>query len=175
MNMRQMMILYLGFRPLWGAPGPPIPGERSFMGANDTYPMPWCVPSIWTGTVGTDHWHIPVCLHHDWLGVPSCDETTAVAHAHDHSHPGWRDVPVMERKPAWDTMRAEGSTAKMNAYIRRQMMHAGYTAEWIDDPWAPIVTRRSKYGTRCVPRYNHASLGYDLSHTALDVEEAALV
>ncbi|OJX65520.1 MAG: hypothetical protein BGO95_10690 [Micrococcales bacterium 73-13] len=78
---------------------------------------------------------------------------------HDHSWPGWRDLPVVPaRIVRWDE--AGRPSPKLTAWVEEHQPLAWQV------PGAPILTERPHVGTRHVPRRSPWG-GFDLSHTAL--------
>jgi len=99
------------------------------------------------------------CLTCGWVSPTIvATENAAVEDAHDHSHPDWRQLPVVERAPnPWDCSPAQ---------------HQKRIGRWLDqvlpllpDGWdevgGPIRTRRDPMGRRHVPRRTPWG-GYDL-------------
>ena len=84
-------------------------------------------------------------------------ENAAVEDAHDHTHPGWRGLPVVERPPSAG---APSAHARALASWREQWEHLLPTG-WLDRG-GPIRTTRAAHGTRHVPGSAPGG-GYDLS------------
>ena len=80
------------------------------------------------------------CLGCRWEGEPRDTENEAVEDAHDHSHPWWRELPVVER-PAGEKPSAKAIAAILAAC---EAAVPGCTA----DPWCPVRTWRTPPGTR---------------------------
>lgn len=86
-------------------------------------------------------------------------EGTAVESWHDHAAPGWRHLPVIP-----EDVRAGIQMGKPNK-AAMTWIEEHYPAEW-QQPGHPILTARTRPGTRHVPGYSPWG-GYDLSDTAL--------
>jgi hypothetical protein len=96
------------------------------------------------------------CLHCDWEGEIRDDHNGAVEDAQDHAWPGWRDLPIVPRRPE------PGTNARQMAAMARWVgdVNAVYPDGWLEGG-GPIRTVRGYYGTRHVP--NHTGFGgYDL-------------
>jgi uncharacterized protein DUF6349 len=90
------------------------------------------------------------CLHRNWEGDVRADENTAAEDAHDHAWPGWRDLPIVPRRPENQKAQPRSIEAVTDAYPAGRLESGG-----------PIRTARGHYGTRHVP--NHTGFGgYDL-------------
>jgi hypothetical protein len=90
------------------------------------------------------------CLHCDWEGDIRADENSAAEDAHDHAWPGWRDLPIVARRPENQKARPRWIEAVTDAY----------PAGWLESG-GPIRTARRQYGTRHVPSHTGFG-GYDL-------------
>ena len=96
------------------------------------------------------------CLHCAWEGEVRDDENTAAEDAHDHAWPGWRDLPIVARRPENQKARPRWIDSVNDAY----------PAGWLESG-GPIRTARGQLGTRHVP--NHTGLGgYDLCGAITD-------
>lgn len=87
-----------------------------------------------------------------WEGEPQPglgSENLAAEDALDHAWPGWRDLPVIHRKP--------GSPKAAAGWLER--VTAEYPAGWLE-AGGPIRTWRTGLGTRHVPGYGPFG-GYD--------------
>jgi hypothetical protein len=90
------------------------------------------------------------CLHCEWEGGARAGENTAGEDAHDHAWPGWRDLPIVPRRPENQKSRPR--------WI--EQVEDVYPDGWLESG-GPIRTTRQRYGTRHVP--NHTGFGgYDL-------------
>jgi len=131
---------------------------------------PVCRPAVLTAALHCNHYGVEcLCvgdtvyrgaclrLHCTWEGPLRDGENAAAEDAHDHAWPGWRELPLVPRRP--DTA---SNSQKTSAALRHWMSHvnAVYPAGWLQSG-GPIRTRRNTYGTRHVP--NHTGFGgYDL-------------
>ena len=108
------------------------------------------------------------CLHCTWEGPLRDGENAAAEDAHDHAWPGWRELPLVPRRP--DTAsNSQKTSAALRNWIAR--VNAAYPAGWLEAS-GPIRTSRSTYGTRHVP--NHTGFGgYDLCGEMTDKPDAA--
>lgn len=97
------------------------------------------------------------CLHCTWEGPLRDEENTAAEDAHDHAWPGWRDLPLVPRRPDAAVTRKQTSSA-----LRRwiDQVNAVYPTGWLESG-GPIRTRRHTVGTRHVPNRTGFG-GYDL-------------
>lgn len=104
------------------------------------------------------------CFACDWLGPERAgDSNLAVEDAHDHTHPGWRELPVLPRvRRTGDTKADSRRLAKICGEVESLYLHRlGIDlAELVHRAW-PIRTMRERFGTRHVPSYSHWG-GYDL-------------
>ena len=99
-----------------------------------------------------------ICEPHGWHVIAG-DENSAVEGWHDHAFPGWRDLPVVP--------------ARLRSVDRLGLSKAA--TKWIAEHYppsrqvvgAPIITERSKGGTRHVPGRSPWA-GYDIAHTAVE-------
>jgi hypothetical protein len=90
------------------------------------------------------------CLHCDWESEVRADENTAAEDAHDHAWHGWRDLPIVARRPENQKARPRWADA----------VNDTYPPGWLESG-GPIRTARRQLGTRHVP--NHTGFGgYDL-------------
>lgn len=123
-----------------------------------------CRPAVLTADLRCSHYdedcscvgslvYRGACLHCDWEGGVRADENTAAEDAHDHAWPGWRDLPIVPRRP-------ENPKAQPRWV---ETVQDAYPAGWLE-AGGPIRTDRAPYGTRHVP--NHTGFGsYDLCGT----------
>lgn len=101
-----------------------------------------------------------VCEPCEWHQI-TAGENTAVESWHDHSIPGWRDLPIVPARIRISD--GSGLTKAAGAWI---IEHYPPAMQFIG---APIITERSDVGTRHVAGRSPWG-GYDLSQTALPVE-----
>ena len=84
-------------------------------------------------------------------------ENLAVEDAHDHTHPGWRDIPVVGAPPSGDAPSAHNKL--VGVWVEKW-------APLLPDGWlergGPIRTRRERHATRHVPGRAPGG-GYDLA------------
>lgn len=123
-----------------------------------------CRPAVLTADLRCSHYeedcscvgslvYRGACLHCDWEGDVRADENTAAEDAHDHAWPGWRDLPIVPRRP-------ENPKARPRWV---ETVNDAYPAGWLESG-GPIRTARAEYGTRHVPNYTGFG-GYDLCAT----------
>ncbi|MGH9025820.1 MAG: DUF6349 family protein [Acidimicrobiia bacterium] len=117
---------------------------------------------------GGDLYFRGACLTCAWRGAPRDDENAAVEDAHDHTHPEWHALPVVDSPPDL------GNVTRRDAERRRQRwldrIAQQYPPDWFVTG-GPIRTRRSPHGTRHVPGRAPGG-GYDLCG---DVRERRLI
>ncbi len=118
---------------------------------------------------GEDYWgmrdHLAyrgACLGCGWVAerdhlIGHGGENAAVEDAHDHTHPGWREIPVVESPPSLDSPQA---------YTRgiarwRERWELLLPAGWLEQG-GPIRTPRTPPGNRHVPGRAPGG-GYDLA------------
>jgi hypothetical protein len=96
------------------------------------------------------------CLHCAWEGEIRADHNGAVEDAHDHAWAGWRELPIVQRRPE------PGTHARQKAATDRwiEAVNDCYPDGWLE-AGGPIRTARGYYGTRHVPNYTGFG-GYDL-------------
>ncbi|MDT0262300.1 DUF6349 family protein [Jatrophihabitans lederbergiae] len=96
------------------------------------------------------------CLHCAWEGEIGEDHNAAVEDAHDHAWSGWRDLPIVDRRPE------PGTSARQQATMASWVAAVNdvYPAGWLESG-GPIRTVRGYFGTRHVPAYTGFG-GYDL-------------
>jgi hypothetical protein len=109
------------------------------------------------------------CLGCGWVSDALRDsENAAVERAHDHTHPGWRDLPVVGGPPSFDAPSAMPRLLKQ--------WHERW-AHLLSDGWletgGPIRTHRPSPANRHVPGRAPGG-GYDLAHTTDTGETAPL-
>jgi hypothetical protein len=110
-----------------------------------------------------------VCLGCGWTGpIRSRGEGgghVAVEDAHDHAFPGWRELPVVLKRPEWGE--SKQARAAMQRWVEK--IHEWYPADWLERG-GPIRTDRGpigSLGTRHVPGATGFG-GYDLSATPIE-------
>lgn len=81
--------------------------------------------------------HRGACLGCGWSGEPHQSENAAVEDAHDHSWPGWRDLPIVPRRP--DDTKAQ---AKWRAHLTALYRVAGIDVDHWLAVGAPFRTAR---------------------------------
>ena len=137
-----------------------------------------CEATILEADLGCDHWASDdtcscvgdrvwrgVCRGCSWHGEIRDDDDEALFDALDHTHPGWRDLPVVDDVPFTD------GTTQTAARIAR------WTQTVLDlygdqTPGCPVITRRTPPGTRSVPGRSPWN-GYDIAaHTLTRLEGA---
>lgn len=98
-----------------------------------------------------------ICEPHGWHVIAS-DENAAVEAWHDHSFPGWRDLPVVPaRLRSTDEIRLSKAARKwIEQHYPASMRVVG----------APVITERNGAGTRHVPGRSPWG-GYDMSSTGV--------
>jgi hypothetical protein len=141
------------------------PGSR--FGDPDLAQNAWprCTPTILSRDTGERTNHLEyagACLGCGWVSdrthrLRYGGENAAVEDAHDHTHPGWREVPVVEAPPTPDSP---------GAYTHQIARWRERWEQLLPDRWlergGPIRTPRSRGGTRHVPGRAPGG-GYDLS------------
>ena len=103
-----------------------------------------------------------ICEPCGWHSIAG-DENAAVEAWHDHTLPGWRDLPVV---PGTVLARTETGLSR----VGRAWITERYPSH-MQTPGAPIITERAPHGHRHVPGRSPWG-GYDLSSTALDAPPA---
>jgi hypothetical protein len=124
-----------------------------------------CTPTVLSRDTGNRDAHLAyrgACLGCGWVSpnrhlIGQGGENAAVEDAHDHTHPGWRDLLVIQPPPSCD---APSAHARALASWREQWEHLLPTG-WLDHG-GPIRTARLARGTRHVPGRAPGG-GYDLS------------
>ena len=145
------------------------PGDEPF---DDGEPLSgrWsrCSPTV----LSRDHWprrpHLEyrgACLGCGWISprthlLQAGGENAAVEDAHDHTHPGWRDLPVVAALPSIDSPTGQGRMTGRWRATWEPLLPAG----WLDSG-GPIRTKRSPLATRHVPGRAPGG-GYDLAADA---------
>ncbi len=133
-------------------------------------PTARCLPTLMTADLRCDHHGQPccclgglyyrgACLGCPWEGPVRDHENPAVEDAHDHSWPGWRDLPTVPRRP--DTGSGTSSAARTRLTGWAAQVHAAYPAGWLTGG-GPIRTQRQAARTRHVPAHSGFG-GYDLA------------
>ena len=120
----------------------------------------YCTASILSRDRRDDGGHLEyrgVCMTCGWVSDSlRTSENAAVEDALDHTHPGFRDLPVLPHRPSGD------APTQMQRW-RDEM--AALLAPWLPDGWAetegPVWTTRTPHGTRHVPGWGVFG-GYDL-------------
>jgi hypothetical protein len=91
-----------------------------------------------------------------WVGVGRNDENPAVEDAHDHSHPGWRDLPVITAPPHdMNNTRRDEWRREINRIYTGLDQRAHLLV-----PGGVIRTDRRPNGTRS--HWSHPVGGYDI-------------
>ena len=96
------------------------------------------------------------CLHCPWEGEVRDGENDAAEDAHDHAWPGWRELPLVAKRPEAGTSKKQ--TDAMQRWI--DAVNDVYPDGWLE-AGGPIRTARGHYGTRHVPNATGFG-GYDL-------------
>jgi hypothetical protein len=130
----------------------------------------------WLPADGEDYWSMKdhlgycgACLACGWVGGQPRRgrgaENLAVEDAHDHTHPGWRQIPVVGAPPRLE------SPASYKGLVARWYRRWGHLLPegWLDSG-GPVRTARSPMATRHVPGRAPGG-GYDL---AADPDEREL-
>lgn len=94
-----------------------------------------------------------ICRECSWHHIGT--EGECVKAWHDHAFPGWRDLPILPEQ-----LRGKMGGTKMTPKLE-EWFEANYPPA-LRVPGAPIITERSKYGTRAVIGYSPFG-GYDIS------------
>lgn len=133
-----------------------------------------CAPTIESihGIAGISYRGACLGANCGWVGPEhACDENPAVEDAHDHTHPGWRDLPIVTPAPfdAKDKQR-DAWRVEINR-IYRGLDHA----EHLTLPGGVIRTARRQHGTRS--HWSHPVGGYDIcgSVTAVTLSAPRLI
>ena len=145
------------------APGwSPFSSERPAPGAR-----PSCNPTVLTRDTAQRPNHLAyrgACLGCGWVAgqvhlIRQGGENAAVEDAHDHTHRGWREIPIVARPnlPDAPSQRARAIEAWRSRW--EPLLPAG----WLDGG-GPIRTNRGEHGNRHVPAGAPGG-GYDLSAT----------
>jgi hypothetical protein len=113
-----------------------------------------------------------VCFGCGWSGPIRADWEggghVAVEDAHDHAFPGWRELPVVPKRPQESETSQAGRKAMQRWY---ETVSAAYPEGWLESG-GPIRTDRGpigSLGTRHVPGATGWG-GYDLSATPIDAQ-----
>jgi hypothetical protein len=96
-----------------------------------------------TGSDEEHIWYRAACLGCDLEGTPFTDDNQAIEQAHDHTHPWWRDLPIVNRPKSDGTASQQRRCRERVAAIYEQA-RPGCTA----DPYPPIRTWRDEGMTR---------------------------
>lgn len=126
---------------------------------------PWKHPEPHAGCacVG-DLTYMAICEPHRWHVIAK-DENAAVEGWHDHSFPGWRDLPIV---PA----RLRNSEKIGLSKAARKWVEVHYPSS-MQVVGAPVITQRNSMGTRHVPGRSPWG-GYDISNTAVEPSRAVI-
>lgn len=94
-----------------------------------------------------DYWELSrgACFGCGWLGPEREDSNTAVEDAHDHTHPGWRELPVLEMPRL--TYEPKKDDAALAAVLPQIV--ALYPADW-PERCGPVRAWRNPIATRHV-------------------------
>lgn len=103
--------------------------------------------------------HRGACRGCDWHGPHRADDDAALADALDHTHPGWRTLPVVDEAPFSD-----GSPSSRARSAR--WTEAVTEAYGLQGPGCPVITDREYPGTRSVPGRSPWG-GYDVAASTL--------
>ncbi len=133
---------------------------------NRAEPTPTCRPTILLADLRCEHYRTCSCVGDllyrgacfacTWEGPAGDSENAAAEDAHDHAWPGWRDLPLVPRRPE------AGTSTKQKTSMARWIDSVDdlYPPGWLA-AGGPIRTARAGVGTRHVP--NHTGFGgYDL-------------
>jgi hypothetical protein len=141
------------------------PGSRFGDPASQRESWPTCTPTVLSRDTGEPGDHLEyrgACLGCGWVSdrahrLRRGGENAAVEDAHDHTHPGWRDIPVVETPPTLDSPHAH--TRAISRW--RERWEFLLPEGWLDRG-GPIRTKRTGAGTRHVPGRAPGG-GYDLA------------
>jgi hypothetical protein len=139
-------------------PGRPAPGVWSR-----------CTPTVLSRHTGQQAHRLAyrgACLGCGWVAddihlIGQGGENAAVEDAHDHTHPGWRELPLLARPSLPDAPSARARAIAAWRARWEPLLPAGWLAAG-----GPIRTNRSQHGTRHVPGGAPGG-GYDLSASGL--------
>ena len=124
-----------------------------------------CTPTVLDRETGNPDAHLEyrgACLGCGWASphthlIGDGGENAAVEDAHDHTHPGWRELAIVAAAPAPDS-----SSQYVRAIARwREQWERLLPVGWLD-AGGPIRTPRSRGASRHVP-CRAPSGGYDLA------------
>ena len=124
-----------------------------------------CTPTVLARHTGDDDNHLAyrgACLGCGWVSqrvhlLWHGGENAGAENANDHTHPGWRDLPVIDRPP-----HNHGGAAHTKALAGwRKRWEPLLPAAWLDQG-GPIRTQRAQPATRHVPGGAPGG-GYDMS------------
>lgn len=104
------------------------------------------------------------CLSCAWRGSARDDENSAVEDAHDHTHPGWRALPIVDPPPDFANLSRPEAERRYQRWLNQ--IAPRHPNGWFDTG-GPIRTRRPLLGTRHVPGRAPGD-GYDLCGLARD-------
>jgi Family of unknown function (DUF6349) len=161
------------------------PGDRHLGRPGGSEARQLCTPTVlgchWLPVEGQDYWSMPdhlgyrgACLGCGWVCGQARRgrgaENLAVEDALDHTHPGWRQIPVLPVPPQ---MQTPASDARLIARWREQWVHL-LPAGWLQRG-GPIRTHRTAPGDRHVP-HRAPGGGYDLAadESVLEIEGGQL-
>ncbi|MEQ1698954.1 MAG: DUF6349 family protein [Ilumatobacteraceae bacterium] len=104
------------------------------------------------------------CLGCGWAGTAHADdENAAVEDAHDHSWPGWRELPIVPRRPD-DTKAQDKWRTQLTTIYRACGLDVDH---WLA-PDAPFRTARVRCGTRSHSTHRG---GYDICGSVTDRDD----
>lgn len=129
-----------------------------------TAPGPGCQPTVIEKFDGqADPVHRGACHGCDWIGPDRDDENAGAEDAHDHSHPGWRSLPVI---PSY-----RYDDPKVMARLRRELRPL-YPTDWAER-CGPTITWRSPGGSRHVPGHGLFG-GYCMGRVRAEASESTV-
>lgn len=117
-----------------------------------------CAPTVESLHCGSDMLYRGACLGAGcgWISDAVTDENHAVEDVHDHTHPGWRDLPIVQAAPH------DAKDKQRDAWrreINRVYVGLGHPTH-LTLPGGVIRTARSLHGTRS--HWAHPVGGYDI-------------
>lgn len=123
-------------------------------------PEEGCQPTVLESHGADGLLYRAACLGCGWVSDaihPRGGGNAAVEDAHDHTHPGWRDLPVVDPVPS----DVNGTKARAALERKREQVAALHPDGWVARK-GPTRTWRRPMGTRHVP-FRGWFGGYDLS------------